>query len=167
MVAHRVHCVSSLLMTHSDLLRIKPSEPTTVNNNGSLSINTSICHMECDISSSFTVEMFVLLWPILLMIFLNQNNTTNAKILHYAINNNPYLCQSTESAYHINSYITRAKILEVLPNSARGTVHTRTDQIMDTRAVNDCLGDLHTRKTNIFDKHYIYSLLSLHDQLLQ
>ena len=84
------------------------------------------------------------------MIFLNQNNTTNAEILHYSINNNPYLCQSTQSAYHINSYITRPKILKVLPNSARVTVHTRTDQIMDTRAASDCLGDLHARKTNIY-----------------
>ena len=160
---------------------IKPSGLTTVNNNRYLVIGTSICYMECHISSLFNGETVVLISTTLLMIFLKQNKTTNAKILHYAMNNNHYLCQSTESTYEINSYITRTKIiLQTLADSASGTVHTRTDQIMDKRAAGDCLGNLHTSRTNstwiitadvLYDSsflvakyltHYIYSLLSLH-----
>ena len=92
------------------------------------------------------------------MIFVNQNNTTNAKISHYTTNINQYLYQSTGITYEINSCVTRKKISQTLPDSASGAVHATVDQTMDTRvntidavyctAANDCSGELHTRKTN-------------------
>ena len=92
------------------------------------------------------------------MLFVNQNNTKNAKISHYTTNINQYLYQSTGITYEINSCVTRTKISQTLADSASGTINTTADQTMDTRvhtidavycaAANGCSGDLHIRKTN-------------------
>ena len=129
-----------MVMTHLTLLLIKPSEPTIGNNkqifdNQHIHLPQEISHINLYLllSTSFIVEMFVLIFIIFIVIFLNQNDITNAKTSYCIMNNNPYLCQSIEMIYDSNSCVTRIEILPSLPDSGSGIVHERTRQIMDTQ----------------------------------